>query len=372
MRRFRVTSCLASSTQQMNSLRAKGVMSCHAASASWLAISAARKSVGSLCTTPPGTRWLLTVVRVTSHLPSPPAASVGVVVAGEQGRTWEFVTARPRSAPGVASMVGYRALEAPGEVHRGMPSSTLTFIVSLDDGVEAAETAEALPTARPNPLILGGLQVQAAHVRQRRGQAGVQVAVHPLASRALFGMPSAELSPTGFDGTNVLGRRGVELRERVSDAGHWRDAFALIAEYLVDARTRRDHSTVRPEVAYAWHLLQRSRGRAPVSAVAERVELSARHLTTLFQREVGRSPKTVAMLMRFEHATARIAESVRRRAPIDLAAVAMDTGYSDQAHLSREFVRFAGAPPRRWVAEEFRNIQDGGHASGSDWEHDYS
>lgn len=269
-------------------------------------------------------------------------------------------------------MVGYRVSQAPSEVHRGMPSSTLTFIVSLDDGVEAAETAEALPAARANPLILGGLHVQAAYVRQRRGQAGVQLAVHPLASRALFGMPSAELSLSDFDGTTVLGRRGIELRDRVSDTGHWRDAFALVAEYLADARARRENPTVRPEVAYAWHLLQRSGGRAAVSAVAERVDLSTRHLTTLFQREVGRSPKTVAQLMRFEHATARIAELVRRRgAPIDLATIAMDTGYSDQAHLSREFVRFTGVPPRRWVAEEFRNIQDGGHASGSNWEHDY-
>jgi AraC-like DNA-binding protein len=252
-----------------------------------------------------------------------------------------------------------------------MPSSTLTFIASLDDGVEAAETAEALPAARPTRLILCGLQVRASHVRQRRGQAGVQLAVHPLASRALFGMPSSELSPIGFDGAAVLGRRGIELCERISEVGRWRDVFALIGQYLVDVRTRRERSMVRPEVAYAWHLLQRSRGRASVNDVAGQVDLSARHLTTLFQREVGRSPKTVAMLMRFEHATARIAESVRKRGPIDLAAVAVETGYSDQAHLSREFVRFAGAPPRRWVAEEFLNIQDGGHASGSDWEHDY-
>ncbi len=267
-------------------------------------------------------------------------------------------------------MVGYRALQTPGELHRGMPSSTLTFIVSLDDGVQTAETPEALRTARPNPLLLGGLQVQAAHVRQRRGQAGVQLAVHPLAARALFGMPSAELNPADFDAATVLGRRAAELRERMVDAGRWPDAFALIGKYLVDGWQRREHATVRPEVAHAWHLLERSRGRAPVSAVADRVGVSARHLTTLFRREVGRSPKTVAMLMRFEHATAQIAESVRRRVPVDLAAVAVGTGYSDQAHLTREFVRFAGAPPRRWLAEEFRNIQDGGHSSGSPCGHD--
>jgi len=52
--------CLASSTQQMNSLRAKGVMSFQASSAVVLAINALRRSAGSGCTTPPGTRWLLT------------------------------------------------------------------------------------------------------------------------------------------------------------------------------------------------------------------------------------------------------------------------------------------------------------------------
>jgi AraC-like DNA-binding protein len=292
------------------------------------------------------------------------------VSADEQGRTWEFVTAPPRIAPGVASMVGYRALRAPGEMHRGMPSSTLTFIISLDDGVEAAETPEALHAARPNPLLLGGLQLRAAHVRQRRGQAGVQMAVHPLAARALFGIPSAELGATDFNATAVLGRRAIELHERVAGLCHWPETFALISEYLVAARQRRDRATVRPEVAHGWHLLERSRGRAPVSALADRVGVSARHLTTLFHREVGRSPKSVAMLMRFEHATTRIAESVRGRGLVDLATVAVDCGYSDQAHLTREFVRFAGTPPLRWVAEEFRNIQDGGHSFETHCDHD--
>jgi AraC-like DNA-binding protein len=286
---------------------------------------------------------------------------VDVVTGGEQERVWEFAVAPPRIAPGVMSMVGYCALDDPGELHRGMPSSTLTFIVGLDDGVEAAESAEGLPAARPNPLLLGGLHVNAAHVRQRRGQTGVQLAVHPLAARALFGAPSAELSAVQLDATAVLGRSAIRLHDRVSEARQFGDAFGLIAEYLSQAWWRRDHIGPRPEIAHAWRLLALSGGRAPVGAVADRVGVTARHLTTLFHREVGRSPKTVAMLMRFERATAAISDSVRRCATVDLAAVAASTGFSDQAHLTRDFARFAGVPPRRWIAEEFRNIQDGGH-----------
>lgn len=286
----------------------------------------------------------------------------------DQPRSWDFATAPPRIAPGVTSMVGYRALDVPEAVHLGMPSSRLVFIVSLDDGLKSATSAESLSTARPTPVVLGGLHVQASHVSQHPGQAGVQLAVHPLAARALFGAPAAELSVTDFDAAPVLGGASVELHERATEARQWPDVFALVARYLVDAR--RDRVTVRPEVAYAWHLLERSRGRAPVSALAERVGLSARHLTTLFRREVGRTPKTVAMLMRFEYATNRIAAAARRPQRIDLPGIADDAGYADQAHLTREFVRFAGVPPRAWLAAEFRNVQYGTPSLGSQWMHD--
>lgn len=284
-------------------------------------------------------------------------------------RGTEFVAAPPRIAPGVASMVGYRALDVPESIHRGMPSAWLTFIVSLDDGVRAAPTAEALETATPNPLVLGGLHMSAAYVRQHHAQAGVQLAVHPLASRALFGVPSAELSLTDFAAVDVLGVEAAALPERTAANRRWPDIFATVADYLTTARRHRDVEAVRPEVALAWHLLERSQGRIPVGALANRTGISSRHLTTLFRREVGRSPKEVAMLMRFHHATTAIARSVRD-GRVNLAAIATTTGYSDQAHLTREFVRFAGNSPSAWLAEEFRNIQDGGHANGAQSHYD--
>jgi AraC-like DNA-binding protein len=267
-------------------------------------------------------------------------------------------------------MVGYRALDVPDGVHRGLPSSLLTFIVSADDGVEGAATLEALPSTPPIPVVLGGLHVRASQVRLRRGQAGVQLAVHPLAARALFGLPAAELSVTDFDATAMLGRRIVDLRDRLADAPAWRDRFSLIVDHLTTARQRRRDPSVRPELAHAWHLLERSHGRLPIGTVADRVGLSSRHLNSLFRREVGHGPKTIARLIRFQQAVAMLADSVRRLGRVDLAAVAAATGHADQAHLTREFVSFVGVAPRAWLAEEFRNIQDGGHPGQPDWPHD--
>jgi len=78
----------------MNSLRAKGVMSLQAASAVEFAISASRRSTGSLCTTPPGTGLLLIrmlmrdperidrhaseVMTLSAYQPLPPVSSVNV------------------------------------------------------------------------------------------------------------------------------------------------------------------------------------------------------------------------------------------------------------------------------------------------------
>ncbi len=70
MRRSLVAACLASSTQQMNSFRARGVMSFQATRALGLAMSSRRRSTGSLCTAPPGSRGLLMASNGTAQGPT--------------------------------------------------------------------------------------------------------------------------------------------------------------------------------------------------------------------------------------------------------------------------------------------------------------
>jgi AraC-like DNA-binding protein len=77
--------------------------------------------------------------------------------------------------------------------------------------------------------------------------------------------------------------------------------------------------------------------------------------------EIGMSPKQLARAFRFDNVIARLADGAGT-----LADVAAATGYADQAHLTREFHQMAGCTPTQWLAEERRNIQDGGHRNRPD------
>jgi AraC-like DNA-binding protein len=95
-------------------------------------------------------------------------------------------------------------------------------------------------------------------------------------------------------------------------------------------------------------------GREPDPLVAEAARRLAREdvrtvardrqLRRRFQAAVGYGPKTLAQVLRFRRFVDAIDDG---RA--DLAALAFDIGYADQAHLTREATRLAGMPPARFA-----------------------
>jgi AraC-like DNA-binding protein len=82
--------------------------------------------------------------------------------------------------------------------------------------------------------------------------------------------------------------------------------------------------------------------RAPdVGVLADRMGLSPRHLRRLVEHDTGLTPKLISQVARLRHAIG----DATTDAHADIAQIAASTGYSDQAHLSREARRFTGLTP---------------------------
>ncbi len=244
--------------------------------------------------------------------------------------------ARGRPHPALAGIVGEYAdfADRTGEpTETGeMPGRTVVVIVDLDAGwtVEGERFGS----------FAGGVYARPVRVRHEGSMRGVQFDLEPPAVHALLGVPAGELGHRTVALEDLLGAEAGLLAERLHDASGAEARFRAIDEVLL-RRLDRARASPRPDVARAWKLLRESGGRLAVGALAEALGCSRRHLADRFAEEVGVSPKVAARLIRFERARARLGE-------VPLARLAADCGFSDQAHLTREFRALGGVPPTQF------------------------
>lgn len=170
----------------------------------------------------------------------------------------------------------------------------------------------------------------------------LQIDLTPFGARALFGQPLHILTGTVVHLPDLLGQAFIDLTDQLAALNSWRARLEL-ADTFVRARLARAEAPDRRLLA-AWRMMHASGGRARVTQIAQRLDISREHLSRLFREQAGHSPKAVSRIIRFQRATA-LAPALR----FDWSAVAHDCGYADQAHLVREFGRMSGETPARWA-----------------------
>lgn len=290
----------------------------------------------------------------------------GEEAAGELPPAIESASAAPTAAlrPFVAGYIGYRDASGVAGRHRGLPAPYLTMIVTLDDPLIIAAHPDPRTPPRRYDTLIGGLHTSPALISHDGRQSGIQVALSPLGARALLGIPAGEIAGADLDAAAVLGPFAAQVRERVLAAPDWAGRFAALDQLLL----RRLRPTVAPppQVVRAWGRLLTGGGALPVSVLADEVGWSSRYLSRQFGVEIGLSPKVAARVARFDRARRRLSRLTIAGRRFTLAEIAAACGYYDQAHLDRDFREFAGCPPSRWLAEEFRNFQVNAGAAAAD------
>jgi AraC-like DNA-binding protein len=152
-------------------------------------------------------------------------------------------------------------------------------------------------------------------------------------------------------GGPALGIPLSELRDLRADLADLRPAQARQLTASLDPQVAADQmldmtaalvadGAPDPAVTWAVRLLRDPATRA--EDVAAEVGLSLRQLRRRCQAVVGYGPKTLQRVLRFRGFVSRVDA---RPEVLDLAAIAAEAGYADQAHLTRECGRLSGLTP---------------------------
>ncbi|MFL1382072.1 DUF6597 domain-containing transcriptional factor [Nocardiopsis protaetiae] len=183
------------------------------------------------------------------------------------------------------------------------------------------------------------------HLRGRGWALGVMF--RPAGFRPFAGRPLSELVDLSLPAGEILpGFAELEREARRLDPADPASAVPLTA--LVEAFLADLAPAARHPAEDTRDITERVAADPSVTAVAglaEREGLGVRRLQRRFSDHVGLGPKTVIRRYRFYEA----AERARLGERPDWGRLAVDLGFSDQSHLTREFTAVIGVPPGRYA-----------------------
>ncbi|MEX2263791.1 MAG: AraC family transcriptional regulator [Bryobacteraceae bacterium] len=184
--------------------------------------------------------------------------------------------------------------------------------------------------------VVGGARARfyAKDVTEAACSVGAQL--QPGAAHLLFGAPAGELAGSHFRLDDLWGRSAISARERLLEERNPERRLDVL-ESLLAVRLPKVRG-LHPAVAMA---LERFSETVDVGEVVAESGYSHRRFIALFREALGLPPKLYCRVQRFQRALARIAAD-KADPWVDLAIA---SGYSDQSHLSREFLEFAGVTP---------------------------
>jgi AraC-like DNA-binding protein len=225
------------------------------------------------------------------------------------------------------------------------------WIVRWDLRGEPAYEQAVLPhpnvhlTFEPERTAIYGV-ITKLFLRKLEGQ-GVTLGVRfwPGGFRPFWPEPIARLTGQVVPAVQLLGPDAEQARQVVVTDP---DDAALVArvEGLLEAiRPARD--PVAEQAASMVARIVEDPALRRVDQLAATFERPVRRVQRLFSDYVGVSPKWVMRRARLHDAALRAEQG----GPVDWAELAADLGYSDQAHLTRDFTTIIGEPPARYAAE---------------------
>jgi AraC-like DNA-binding protein len=266
----------------------------------------------------------------------------------------------------VRGYIGYEEWPESGFVRREVARCGVALILGFGDPLDVYDNEVRGPTAdksRTLGAFVVGNQLGSSLTGVGGHQLGVQVELTPAGALTLFG-DVGQLNDSVVPLDEALGSSAARLVERLAEIPSWAERLDLL-----DAAFGRleEVPLLTPEVAWLRVQLERSHGQARVEPLMSETGWSRRYVTERFRRQLGVSPKAYARLLRFEHANSLLAE---KRPGRTIADVAVEAGYYDQSHLTRDFLALGGVTPGSFLADaewrpEVRFLQDDLPAAGA-------
>ncbi len=227
------------------------------------------------------------------------------------------------------------------QFQRVFPGSAVELTLNLSDGEVRCYDPADFEERRAHGPLLSGLFSRYYIIDTAQLNDMISVRLRPGGAWRLFGVPLDALSHQHVAMRDLSERRWNELIHRLAETNDPAGRIRRLETFLLTL----DRRALHPAVEYTLATLRKPGVFPRALDLVEATGLSFRRFNELFLREVGFTLKAFMRLLRFE----RVAAHARNSRALSWSQTALEFGFSDQAHLIREFRTFAGYTPAQFL-----------------------
>ncbi len=158
----------------------------------------------------------------------------------------------------------------------------------------------------------------------------------------LFGIPASSFSERFEDMEAVLGSYFCEYCSKLRETNDTGQQIALTRSYLLK-QLQKNHPE-QTYLNYAADIIREMNNIVRIEELPGKVYISRRQLEREFMQKIGVTPKQYLRIARLNAINRYLQANTNQ----SLGALSYETGFSDQAHLTREFKSLVGVPPAKF------------------------
>jgi AraC-like DNA-binding protein len=214
------------------------------------------------------------------------------------------------------------------------PDGCAEIVVNLADPF--LHHAGGAPVAQPTAMVVGP-STRPMRIAPSGAVDVVGIRFEPHASPVALGVSADEITDRALPLEAVAQLRSEVWMERLAETASWRLRVHILERALQHVVDERRSDAL---VEGASRIIERSGGRVSIECLSRHLGVLPRRLERRFRAQVGIAPKKLCRITRFQRFLGEL-----READAGLAGAAVRCGYTDQAHLTRDFRDFAGSTP---------------------------
>ena len=227
-----------------------------------------------------------------------------------------------------------------GSRERIAPTGSTVAAVVLGDAIRQTPVGEGTALVTETGFLIG--PHDRPIVNEPLGETFcVGIVTTPVGCRPVLGLAPATLRGRVVDLLQAWPRADA-LRRELTTCRTSAEALDVVEAILRTPEPFDRHAFARCEAAVRQLSAEPTR---PVTDIAAGLGVSHGHLDRQFTEQVGLSPRTLARILRMR----RLLEEIDVYGSVGWAGKAAELGWSDQAHLIRDFKRHTGVTPSQYL-----------------------